>query len=198
MFTGLVEGMGAIAASEPREGGGLRLWIEAGPLSKEARIGDSVAVDGCCLTVVDRRDGRLAFDVIPESLSRTTLGRRGEGDRVNLELPLKPDGRLGGHFVQGHVDAVTEVTRRHEQGDEVELTFALPPALRGHVVEKGSVALDGVSMTVAGVEEDSFRVAVIPHTLEMTTLGIRQPGHAVNVEGDVLAKYVASLLAERR
>jgi riboflavin synthase len=193
MFTGLVECMGTIAGKEPREGG-IRLWIDAGPLAVETERGDSVAVDGCCLTVVEREEDRLGFDVIPESLRRTTLGRRAEGDRVNLELPLRATDRLGGHFVQGHVDAVSEVVSLREQGDDVILSFALPPALAGQVVEKGSVALDGVSMTVAGVEEATFSVAIIPHTRAVTTLGLRRPGDAVNVEGDILAKYVASLV----
>ena len=193
MFTGLVESMGSIAGLEPREGG-IRLRIEAGALAAETAVGDSVAVDGCCLTVVEREGSRLAFDVIPESLRRTTLGRRGEGDEVNLELPLRAADRLGGHFVQGHVDAVAEVVGLVEQGDDVILTFALPPALAGQVVEKGSVALDGVSMTVAGLDEGTFSVAIIPHTRAVTTLGRRRPGDAVNVEGDILAKYVAALV----
>lgn len=193
MFTGLVESMGSIAAKEPREGG-IRLRIDAGSLAGETAVGDSVAVDGCCLTVVEREGRRLAFDVIPESLRRTTLGRRGEGDRVNLELPLRANDRLGGHFVQGHVDAVAEVVGLAEQGDDVILSFALPPALAGQVVEKGSVALDGVSMTVAGLDARTFSVAIIPHTRAVTTLGLRQPGDAVNVEGDILAKYVAALV----
>jgi riboflavin synthase len=193
MFTGLVESMGSIAAKEPREGG-IRLRIEAGSLAEETAVGDSVAVDGCCLTVVEREGSRLAFDVIPESLRRTTLGRRGAGDRVNLELPLRANDRLGGHFVQGHVDAVAEVVGLVEQGDDVILSFALPPALAGQVVEKGSVALDGVSMTVAGLDGGTFSVAIIPHTRAVTTLGLRRPGDAVNVEGDILAKYVAALV----
>ncbi|MHC4341377.1 MAG: riboflavin synthase [Planctomycetota bacterium] len=163
----------------------------------KTEIGDSIAVDGCCLTVVERTENRLAFDVIPESLRRTTLGGRGEGDKVNLELPLRPTDRLGGHFVQGHVDAVAEVTALSREGDDVIMTFALPDAIREEVVEKGSVALDGVSMTVAGVGEGGFSVALIPHTLAVTTLGIRQPGDRVNVEGDILAKYVVSLLQAR-
>ena len=194
MFTGLVEAMGVIAAKEPQEGRGVRLWVQAGELAEHTATGDSVAVDGCCLTVVERQQDRLAFDVIPESLSRTALGGKGIFDRVNLELPLRPTDRLGGHFVQGHVDAVAEVLERREDGDAVVLAFSLPDALSGHVVEKGSVAIDGVSLTVAGVGDGSFSVALIPHTLAVTTLGLRREGDRVNVEGDVLAKYVASLL----
>lgn len=193
MFTGLVEAMGAIEATEPRDGG-LRLWVDAGALAAEPAVGDSVAVDGCCLTVVGREGPRIAFDAIPETLRRTTLGRRGVGDSVNLELPLLPTDRLGGHFVQGHVDAVSEVVGRTSDGADVIMTFKTPPALRKQIVEKGSIAIDGVSMTVAGVFEDGFSVALIPHTLAVTTLGLRRPGDRVNLEGDILAKYVAVLV----
>jgi riboflavin synthase len=196
MFTGLVEAMGTIAAAEPRDGG-LRIWIDAGTLEAEPQLGDSVAVDGCCLTVVAGEGSRLAFDAIPETLRRTTLGRRGVGDAVNLELPLLPTDRLGGHFVQGHVDAVAEVVDRRSEGADVVLTLRLPPELTRQVVEKGSIAIDGVSMTVAAVAGDRFSVALIPHTLAVTTLGLRQPGDAVNLEGDVLAKYIAALVAPR-
>ena len=188
--------MGAIAASEPLEGA-IRLWVEGGDLARETAIGDSVAVDGCCLTVVARDTDRMAFDAIPETLRRTTLGERSAGDRVNLELPVRPADRLGGHFVQGHVDAVTELLDRSRTGDDVVLSFGLPPPLRGQIVEKGSVALDGVSMTVVHVDPERFSVAVIPHTLAATTLGLREPGDKVNVEGDILAKYVASLVVAR-
>jgi len=194
MFTGLVEAMGAIGAAEPRDGG-LRLWIEAGALAAEPAVGDSVSVDGCCLTVVAREGARLAFDAIPETLRRTTLGQRGVGDAVNLELPLLPTDRLGGHFVQGHVDAVTEVTDRRSEGADVVMAFRVPPALQNQIVEKGSIAIDGVSMTVAGVSGDGFSVALIPHTLAVTTLGVRRPGDSVNLEGDILAKYIAALVA---
>ena len=196
MFTGLVLGMGEITAEQPREGG-IRLWIDAGPIAAEASTGDSVAVDGCCLTVVAQEENRLGFDVIPESLRRTALGAKAVGSKVNLELPLRANDRLGGHFVQGHVDGTAEMLARSEQGDDVVLAFSTPEALRGQVVEKGSIAIDGVSLTVAGVESDSFTVALIPHTLEVTTLGILRVGDRVNLEGDILAKYVANLLASR-
>ncbi|MHC4959503.1 MAG: riboflavin synthase [Planctomycetota bacterium] len=198
MFTGLVETTGEIRRSEPRPGGGRRLWVGAAGLGGDPAIGDSVAVDGCCLTVVESDGGALAFDVIPESLERTALGARSEGDRVNLELPLRPTDRLGGHFVQGHVDAVTELLGREEQGDAVVFRFALPADLRGHVVEKGSITIDGVSLTVAAADAESFSVALIPHTLEITTLGGRNAGDRVNIEGDILAKYVAALLERGR
>jgi len=189
--------MGEIARAQPREEGGLRLWVEAGEIAADACVGDSVAVDGCCLTVVAVDGGALAFDVIPESLERTSMGTKGPGDRVNLERPLRPTDRMGGHFVQGHVDAVAQLVERRVAGDAVVYAFSLPAALRGHIVEKGSVAIDGVSLTVAGVEQDCFTVALIPHTLAVTTLGSLVQGGSVNLEGDILAKYVASLLEAR-
>jgi len=199
MFTGIVVGMGHILEKQPREGG-IRLRVDAREVEgiRDCGIGDSVAVSGCCLTVVEREGPVLGFDVIPESLARTSLGSRGVGDPVNLELPLRPFDRMGGHFVQGHVDARGVMLARDEHGDDVVLTFGLPEALRGHVVEKGSIAIDGVSLTVAGVGPDSFRVALIPHTLAITTLGTLRPGDPVNLEGDILAKYVAAMMEGRR
>jgi riboflavin synthase len=196
VFTGIVQSMGRIVSLSPREGG-VRVAVEAGPLAAEARAGDSVAVDGCCLTVVGGSGGALLFDAIPETLRRTTLGRRVEGDPVNLELPLRPTDRLGGHFVQGHVDAVSEVVERKDAGDDVTMTVRTPPALDGQVVEKGSIAIDGVSLTVASVGKGTFTVALIPHTLAVTTLGRRAKGDPVNLEGDILAKYVAALVQHR-
>ncbi|MGQ0612298.1 MAG: riboflavin synthase [Planctomycetaceae bacterium] len=193
MFTGLVQGQGAVRALEPRPGG-LRLRLHAGPMAAEAELGDSVAVDGCCLTVVDRGEGEFAFDLVPETLARTTLGDRRIGSRVNLELPLRPGDRLGGHFVQGHVDAVGRVLAFERDGGGATMRISLPELIRGQVVEKGSVAVDGVSLTVARVETESFTVALIPHTLARTTLGERTIHDRVNLEGDLLAKYVAALI----
>ena len=195
MFTGLIMCKGQVVSRENLDGGA-RLRVAAGGVAAAARIGDSVAVDGCCLTVV-RIDGTdLQFDAVSETLSRTTLGNRHPGDFVNLELPLRPTDRLGGHFVQGHVDTVGELIERTALPDgSAELRFTVPDALAGQIVEKGSVAVDGVSLTVATVDSGGFGVALIPHTLEVTTLGLRQVGDAVNLEGDILAKYVASMLA---
>jgi len=193
MFTGLVLGQGAVRALEARPGG-MRLRLHAGSLAGQAGLGDSVAVDGCCLTVVERGEGELAFDVVPETLARTTLGERRAGSKVNLELPLRPDDRLGGHFVQGHVDAVGRVLAFEHGAGGATMRISLPPPLRGQVVEKGSVAVDGVSLTVASVDADGFTVALIPHTLAVTTLGERKAQDRVNLEGDVLAKYVAAFL----
>jgi riboflavin synthase len=192
MFTGLIQALGTIRAKEPR-GEAVRLLVEAADPAAEAAIGDSVAVNGCCLTVVGIEGQNLAFDVIPESLDRTNLGAQDVGSRVNLELPLRPSDRLGGHFVQGHVDAVGKLVGRQDRDGDVRLTFSLPESLLGQVVEKGSIAVDGVSMTVAAVDRESFSLALIPHTLEVTTLGRLGVGDPVNLEGDILAKYVAAM-----
>ncbi|MCZ6571732.1 MAG: riboflavin synthase [Planctomycetota bacterium] len=196
MFTGLVESMGAVVKLQegPRA---VRLELDAGALAAEVAVGDSVAVGGCCLTAVAVAGGRLAFDVVPETLGLTTLGERRAGDAVNLELPLKASARMGGHFVQGHVDAVAEVLAVGGDDGAVTLSIAVPPALKGQIVHKGSIAVDGVSLTVAGVDAVSFQVALVPHTLAVTTLGKLRRGDRVNLEGDVLAKYVAALLEAR-
>ncbi len=196
MFTGLVEFMGTVLELEegPRA---VRLELDVGALAAEVAVGDSVAVSGCCLTAVAVVGGRLAFDVVPETLGLTTLGERRAGDAVNLELPLEASARLGGHFVQGHVDAVAEVLELATDDGGVTLSVAVPPALQGQIVHKGSIAVDGVSLTVAGVDQGSFQVALVPHTLAVTTLGKLRPGQRVNLEGDVLAKYVAALLEAR-
>ncbi len=187
MFTGLVEERGRVAARD-----GSRLRIAADLVVEDAKIGDSVAVNGCCLTVIDVGPGELAFDVVGESFSRTTLGELAEGDPVNLERPVRPTDRLGGHIVQGHVDAVGEVV-----SPAPDLYVRTDPALLRYVVEKGSIAVDGISLTVVEDRADGFTVAVIPHTAEVTTLGTRRPGDRVNLEVDLMAKYAAKLLAGR-
>jgi len=198
MFTGLVQALGEITAKQA-QGQAVRLVVRAPGPASEARIGDSVAVNGCCLTVVEIDGETLAFDVIPETLDRTSIGAQDVGGVVNLELPLRPTDRLGGHFVQGHVDVVSKLIDKAESGDgDVRLRFSVPEALEGHIVEKGSIAIDGVSLTVASVEGDEFSVALIPHTLEVTNLGRMEPGARVNLEGDILAKYVAAMHTGRR
>jgi riboflavin synthase len=177
MFTGIVQERGRVSSFE-----GGRLLVESGV---RAAIGDSVAVNGVCLTVVDAPDGRLAFDVVQETLDRT----KPFGDEVNLEAALRAGEPLGGHYVQGHVDGVGTV---RSTGDPVWIDAA-PDVLR-YVVEKGSIAIDGVSLTVAGLDESGFAVALVPHTLEVTTLGGLEPGDEVNLEVDILAKYVERLL----
>jgi len=193
MFTGLVQALGEITAKQAR-GDAVRLVVAAPGPASQARIGDSVAVNGCCLTVVEIEGETLAFDVIPETLDRTSIGAQDVGGVVNIELPLRPTDRLGGHFVQGHVDAVGQLLDKATSGEgDVRYRFSLPASLGGHIVEKGSIAIDGVSLTVASVDSEGFSVALIPHTLEVTNFGRMELGAPVNLEGDILAKYVAAL-----
>lgn len=187
MFTGIVESLGRVTGAAEA-----RLEIDA-PLDDLAP-GDSVAVNGVCLTVASAAAGRFAFDLSEETISRTTLGRLAAGDAVNLERPLVAGGRLGGHVVQGHVDGVAIVREVRRLPGSVEIAVETPPGLRRYLVEKGSVAVDGVSLTVAALESDRFWVALVPVTVEDTTLGARRPGEAVNLEVDILAKYVERLL----
>lgn len=184
MFTGIVEELGSLTA---REGG--RFTFAAGTVLDDAVRGGSIAVDGCCLTVVDQGPGWWAADVVDETLSRTTLGERRPGDPVNLERPVRLADRLGGHLVQGHVDAVGEVL-----APAPHLVVAAPAEVMRYVVTKGSIAVDGCSLTVARAHDDRFAVAIVPHTAGVTTLGRRRPGDRVNLEVDLLAKYVERLL----
>ena len=193
MFTGLVEAIGTIK-SISRRGGGLRLAIDVGSdLAADSTIGDSVSVNGACLTVAAKSRNVLHFDVVPETAERTNLGLLTSGGKVNLELPLKLGDRLGGHIVQGHVDGIGVVEQIRERADSVEMEISASPEALRYVVVKGSIAVDGVSLTVAEVGERSFRVALIPTTLKETTLGQRKRGDKVNIETDVLAKYVEKL-----
>ncbi|MEV5409091.1 riboflavin synthase [Thermopolyspora sp. NPDC052614] len=198
MFTGIVEEIGEIAGVEhvgDRAGELARIAIRGKTVTSDARHGDSIAVDGVCLTVVALDGEVFTVDAVAETLARTTLGDRAVGSRVNLERAVRADQRLGGHIVQGHVDGTGTVLSR-EPGERWErVRFSLPPALARYVVEKGSVAVDGVSLTVAGVDAESFTVALIPATLELTTLGAKRPGDRVNLEVDVIAKYVEKQVA---
>lgn len=195
MFTGLVEGCGIVQALEP-EGPGQRLAL-APPigLASGCAVGDSVAINGCCLTVVSIDSGCWSFQAGPETLAKTNLGRLRPGELVNLERSLPVSGRLGGHFVQGHVDGVGIVDERKSDGEWVTMWFRVAAPLARQMVPKGSVAVDGISLTLVQVEAERFSVALIPHTLQVTTLGRRQPGDFVNVETDILAKYVQKLMS---
>ena len=193
MFTGIVEELGEVRAAP--DGTPARLVVAAATTLADATVGASLAVNGVCLTVVAHDDTTMTFDVAPESLARSTLGGLRVGDPVNLERPVRLSDRLGGHLVQGHVDGVGTVAACTSDGDgSVRLTVDTPTELLRHVVEKGSVTVDGVSLTVAEVDDTSFAVALIPHTLAVTTLGSRPPGATVNLETDVVAKYVDRLL----
>ena len=194
MFTGIIELVGVVTGVSPTPAG-KRLSIDLGPLAGDLKDGESVAVEGVCLTAASRSGAVASFDVIPETLSRTSLGRLGPGSRVNLERSLRVGDRLGGHFVQGPVDATGTVARLSRAGEAVELEIALPPGFSDYLIEKGSVAIAGVSLTVVTVRVDRFTVALIPFTLERTTLGAAKPGDPVNLEGDLIGKYVQKLVS---
>ncbi len=192
MFTGIVREVGAVASFD-----GSRLVVEAPETAAGADVGDSVSVAGVCLTVVEQREGRLAFDVVPETLDRTALGGLAPGRAVNLELSLRVGDRLGGHVVQGHVDAVGRVRSVTPGGDGRRVWVDAPKGVLTYCLEKGSIAVDGVSLTVAALDDDGFEVALIPHTLDVTTLGRLASGDEVNLEADVLGKVVERLVAAR-
>jgi riboflavin synthase len=194
MFTGLVEETGELLSLE-RSATGVRLTVRAPLVSSDTRIGDSVAVNGCCLTVVSRADNTLSFDLLEESLARTNLRDLSPGARVNLERALAANARLGGHFVQGHIDCTSVVGAFEAQGPDRRLEIALPPEFAHLVAFKGSIAIDGISLTIAEVREDSFVVWIIPHTFEVTNLRTRRTGDRVNLEFDLLAKYLDRMLA---
>jgi riboflavin synthase len=193
MFTGLVQTLATIHRVEPAAPG-KRLVVESPELAATARLGDSIAVNGCCLTVVENASGRLTFEAGPETLRLTNLGELEPGSRVNLEGSLRVGDPLGGHFVTGHVEAVGAVDERHDDRDWSTFWFRIPRELGRYLVPKGSVAVDGVSLTVVDVEVERFSVQLIPHTLAVTTLGERRPGDRVNLETDLLAKYVQKQL----
>ena len=193
MFTGIVGRVGSIASAVDTETG-RRLVISAPDLGDVA-VGGSISVNGVCLTAVDAGTDRVAVDVIPETLKRSNLGSLGPGAKVNLELAMPASGRFDGHIVQGHVDGVGTISAIDRSGDGgVVMAVDTPESLRRYLVEKGSVTIDGVSLTVAGITDRGFTVALIPHTLEETTLGLRDAGGEVNLEMDVLAKYVERLV----
>jgi riboflavin synthase len=198
MFTGLVEELGTVRAVVPNATGA-RLEIEATTVLDDAVLGASIAVNGCCLTAVELGDGWWAADAVEETLRRTCLGALAAGMRVNLERPVRLSDRLGGHIVQGHVDGVGEVAGKEPLADgSTRLAVATDDSILRYVVEKGSIAVDGVSLTVAGVDQKTFEIALIPHTATVTTLGIKGPGDPVNLEVDLLAKYVERLLGQPR
>ncbi|HLK56833.1 MAG TPA: riboflavin synthase [Chthonomonadaceae bacterium] len=196
MFTGLVEEKGTVVEVALGERSA-RLTMTAPTVHVGAQLGDSIAVNGCCLTVIGIDEDRLTFDAVPETLHRTNLGNLCPGYHVNLERPLAVGARLGGHFVQGHIDGVGIVLAVQPDDNAVILEIGAPPELRRYFVEKGSVTVDGVSLTVAEVRPGSFTVWTIPHTREVTTLGERKVGDRVNLECDLLGKYIERLLADR-
>jgi riboflavin synthase len=194
MFTGIVRERGTVVAADATEAG-TRLVVEAPTTASETVIGDSISIDGVCLTATDVADGRVAFDAVLETLSRSTLGHLDPGAEVNLEPALRAGEPLGGHYVQGHVDGVGRIRALDREGESLRVTIEPPPELLRYCVEKGSVAVQGVSLTIAELHEDAFAVALIPHTLEVTTLGTVAIGDELNIEVDVLAKYVERLVS---
>ena len=190
MFTGLVEEQGTILTIAPRADG-VTLTIGATVVTSDAELGASIAVNGCCLTVTAHDESSWTTEAVPETMDRTNLGQLREGDRVNLERPMTAGGRLGGHIVQGHVDATATIAVITPLDDgSYRYRFGLPADLAPYVVEKGSIAVDGISLTVAAIGDDWFEIAIIPHTSEVTNIGARQVGELINLEVDVLAKYV--------
>jgi riboflavin synthase len=193
MFTGIIEELGTVVGVED-QGDAVRLRVQGPVVTSDASPGDSISVSGCCLTVVDTADGSFSADVMHETLVKTSLGTFGHGTRVNLERAVTPATRLGGHIVQGHVDGTGSVVAR-EPSEHWELVqVSLPVDLARYLVPKGSIAVDGISLTVVEVTADAFTVSLIPETLARTTLGLKQPGEIVNLEVDVIAKYVEKMV----
>ena len=193
MFTGIVRELGRVASAEDADGG-LTLGIEAPATAAELALGDSISINGVCLTTETVEDGRVTLHAVPETLARTTLGSLAAGDAVNVEPAVRAGEPLGGHHVQGHVDAVGRVRASEQEGGGRRVVVEAPPEILRYCVEKGSIAVDGVSLTVAALGPDAFAVVLVPHTLEATTLAELVPGREVNLEVDVLAKYVERLV----
>lgn len=196
MFTGIVRELGRVESLNG-ESAGIRLRVVAPVTASLTAAGDSVAVNGVCLTVVDVEGGVLAFDAVPETLRRSSLSRLAEGGSVNVEPAVRAGERLGGHLVQGHVDGVGRVLRLEPEGEGARLTVAVPQELLRYMVEKGSITVEGVSLTIAALAPDNFEIALVPHTMKATTLGSLAPDDEVNLEVDMLAKYVERLLEAR-
>ena len=193
MFTGVIQEIGFVGSIKHRNQTAI-LQLTVNELISELQLGSSIAINGVCLTVRDQNHNSISTDLSMETLNRSVLGRLQPGDPVNLELPLLPTTRLGGHFVQGHVDATTKVYSIQKSQDFAIFQFILPDLVKPYVVEKGSIAVDGISLTVSRLQKDFFEVSIIPHTLENTNLGYRLRGHHVNLECDMLAKYVEKCL----
>jgi riboflavin synthase len=196
VFTGIVRERGRVASVDG-DGDGIRIRLEAPLTAGEAAIGDSVSLNGCCLTVVEAANGTLAFDAVPETLSRSSLDGLEAGAELNVEPALRAGDPLGGHYVQGHVDGVGRVRSVEPEGEGRRVWLDAPPEVLRYCVEKGSIAVDGVSLTIADLDDAGFAVALIPHTLAATTLGTLVTGAHVNLEADVLAKYVERLVEVR-
>ena len=189
MFTGIIESLGSVAAMQST-GAGKRMTVQTDLDLAGTRIGDSIAVNGACLTAVTLDDHRFGVDISPESLKRTTLGQLGIGQKVNLERAMRLSDRLDGHLVSGHIDGIGQIRSRVTDGNAIVIGISVPSSLLRYMIEKGSVAVDGISLTINSVEQDEFSVSIIPHTAEMTTLRSKSAGDAVNIETDMIGKYV--------
>lgn len=196
MFTGIVEALGVVT-NITRDEDNMRLTIASSQIAPGLKLGDSIAINGTCLTAVELTATSFAADAVPETLAKTNLGDLVEGSQVNLERPMRADGRFDGHIVQGHVDSIGTIVGVDPEGDGRRFSIEVADAMRRYIVEKGSVTVDGVSLTVAALTERGFQIALIPHTLQVTILGQRQIGDRVNIEIDVIAKYVERLVGER-
>ncbi|MBM4146362.1 MAG: riboflavin synthase [Nitrospira sp.] len=196
MFTGLILELGEITSIN-RKSGGAALSLKSNEIASAAKLGDSIAVNGVCLTVVKSGRKELSFDLSDETLQSTNIGSLNKGDAVNLEPSLSPDSKIGGHFVTGHVDTVGNIRSRVQSGDMLKFEIEAPTKVTDFLVEKGSVAVDGISLTVVDILKDSFTLVIIPHTAKLTTLGFKDAGDSVNIEVDILGKYVAKFLQRR-
>jgi riboflavin synthase len=196
LFTGLILELGEITSIN-RKSGGAVLSLKSDEIASAAKLGDSIAVNGVCLTVVKSRGKELSFDLSDETLRSTNIGSLNKGDAVNLEPSLRPDSKIGGHFVTGHVDTVGKIRSRVQGGDMLKFEIEAPSKVTDFLVEKGSVAVDGISLTVVDILKDSFTLVIIPHTAKLTTLGFKGAGDSVNIEVDILGKYVAKFLQRR-
>jgi riboflavin synthase len=197
MFTGVIEEIGTVDQTSPR-GGNLLVTIKASKIVRDTKEGDSININGACQTVVTVKDDRFTVEAVEETLARTTLGQLGVGDPVNLERALRASGRLGGHLVSGHVDFVSTIKSIRRGGQSWGYEFEFPAEYETHFVEKGSVAVDGISLTVVDVLKHSFTLSVIPHTMKKTTLGFKKTGDALNVETDLVGKYVQRILSSKK
>lgn len=196
MFTGIIQGKGRLLEKRPN-GGGMLFVIEADFDLADPQEGESIACNGVCLTAKEIKGSRFSVDVSPESLSRTNLGEKATGSLLNLERALRLSDRLGGHMVSGHVDGISKVLSRTPEGDFVRFVFSIPPGCSRYIIEKGSITIDGISLTVNACDATTFSVAIIPHTLEITSLGSLNQGAVVNIEVDLIGKYVEKLLSAK-
>ena len=197
MFTGIIEKLGVIRQIQPAAGG-KRISVDTGLDLAKTAIGDSIAVNGACLTVVSKTGSQFTADLSPETVLKTTFSTKRVGDRVNVERAMRLSDRINGHLVSGHIDGVGAVSARREDANAIVITIAVPPDLAKYMIPKGSVAVDGISLTINQCEDDSFGITIIPHTASWTTIGFCAVGDAVNIETDILGKYVARLLKEGR